>query len=162
MTVAMEDLERDEAFNGFLRDYAVGGILHGGLTQEVAAELAILLASHLLYFINFEIHRRKTFWVSPSLAYLLAFQAASPFRGVAAIDAASVLPPPENDPTRRLAIYLIRANNSRQTGFITLALRKMREARLPVTEQTIDDAARSLATEDLTELARWMDTLDRI
>ncbi len=71
VTVAQEDLGHDLEFKGFLHDHALGGMIHGGLSREAAANQAMLLASHLLYFINFEIHRRKTFWVSPSLAYLL-------------------------------------------------------------------------------------------
>jgi len=71
VTLRQEDLEHDTEFNAFLQDYAQGAVVYGGLTKQNAAYQAALLAAHLHYYVNFELHRRKVFWVAPSLAYQL-------------------------------------------------------------------------------------------
>jgi len=71
-TVRREDVEDDAELGRFLTSSAEGGMLVGCFSRRAAAQQAALLANHLLYFINFEYHRRKVFWTSPPLAWMLA------------------------------------------------------------------------------------------
>jgi len=52
----------------FLREH----LAQKDLTDEQPASDIVDLTSHLEYMINFELHRRKTFWVDESLAYMLS------------------------------------------------------------------------------------------
>ena len=97
-----------------------------------------------------------------SLAYLAAFRNREVVRAVAVVDAASILPPPQSDPEHRLAVYVAVAKNSRQEGFISIALRRLREARVPVTQKDLGLEPRDLKPEELAELVRWIDMLDRM
>jgi serine protease Do len=100
-----------------------------------------------------------------AMAYLVAFNHPELINGVAVVDA--TLPrgarPPANDPVRRLAFYTTISGDSTQRARIEAGVKQLRAMKYPVTvkpleeanSKTLDDAARA-------ELARWIDTLDRI
>ena len=103
------------------------------------------------------------FQAGGALAYLVAFGHRDLIRGVAAVDAPPPLrsQAPENDPIQRLAIYTTFAEKSKLAKAITAGVDKLKELKFPVTVKTLPDA-RYLNDEELTELVRWLDTLDRI
>jgi serine protease Do len=98
-----------------------------------------------------------------AMAYLVAFARRDVVRGVAPIDAAFPLRtrPPENDPVQRLAIYAGVAEKSKLAEPIQAAIDKLREMKFPVTVRKTGEA-RYLNDEELAELVRWADALDRL
>ena len=97
-----------------------------------------------------------------SLAFATAFGNREMVRAVAAVEAAPAARPPENDPLRRLAVYLARASNSRAAPGAESALAAFRQERIPVTVKNLGEASRGLNAGELAELVRWIDMLDRM
>jgi serine protease Do len=97
-----------------------------------------------------------------TLAFAAAFGNREAIRAVAAVEAAPAARPPENDPLRRLAVYLATAHGSRAAQAADSALGAFRQERIPVTLRNLGDAPRGLSGDELAELARWIDALDRI
>lgn len=98
-----------------------------------------------------------------AMAYLVAFGQRDVIRGAIVVDAA---PPgrsqaPENDPIQRLAIYSATVEKSRGAAAQEAAAKRLSELKFPVTAKKLD-AERDLNEADLAEVARWIDTLDRI
>ena len=101
---------------------------------------------------------------SGSLAYLVALQNLDRVRGVIAVDAA---PPartvlPENDPLTRLAFYLASAEKSPAAGAMKAAGQRLGSAFFPVTTAALGEQPRDLTDAELLDVARWLDSLDRI
>jgi len=98
-----------------------------------------------------------------TLAYLFAFGHADTVRGVAAVGTA--LPPwltlPENDPANRLAIYSATAAQESMTPAVDAGLARLRAMKYPVTVKGLGPEPRYLNADELDELVRWIDTLDR-
>jgi serine protease Do len=96
-----------------------------------------------------------------SVAYLVASQNRELIRGVAAINAPMPLGmrPPESDPVQRLAILTTLAKKSPPA--IIAGIKQLREAKHPVTELDLGETTRSLNDDEMKQLARWIDTLDR-
>lgn len=96
-----------------------------------------------------------------ALAYLVAFSHRDLVRGVAPVDA--LLPMraslPDNDPVLRLAVFGTVSGNSRLAPKIKESFERLRAKKFPVTSR---DAEGYLNDEQLGELVRWIDTLDRI
>ena len=69
-TLSHEELGDDEEFLAYCRGQ---GELErdGGASVAAAAEQATIVAAHLEYLVNFELHLRKTFWIDASLAWML-------------------------------------------------------------------------------------------
>jgi len=97
-----------------------------------------------------------------SLALVSAFRSRELVRAAAAIDAGSVLPPPETDPGHRLAIYLGTVKNSMQAQLVKMTIARLKAMKVPVTEKDLGKDARDLTPAELAELVRWIDMLDRI
>jgi len=99
-----------------------------------------------------------------ALAYLVAFRQRDVVRGVATLDAALSprFQPPHNDPVQRLAIYMTMANKSPLANRIRASAERLGEMKYPVTLKHLGDAPRGLNQTELAELARWIDTLDRL
>ena len=97
-----------------------------------------------------------------SLAFVVAFGNRSLIRAVAAVQAPLLAPPPENDPAHLTAFYVARAGKSDQAGAIDQAVTRLREMKYPVTVQELGEKPRDLKPAELSELVRWIDTLDRI
>jgi hypothetical protein len=83
-------------------------------------------------------------------------------RGVAAVDAALLGQAPENEPAFPLAVFIARAERARSPGAIRDSVRRLQEAKHPVTVKELGKDPRPLNAEELSELARWIDALDRI
>ena len=105
------------------------------------------------------VHGRE---IGGSLAFLAAFRNREMIRAVAAVEAAPAGQPPESDPLGRLAIYMATASKSRVARPVELALATFRKMKIPVTVKSLGDVPRYLNAEELAELVRWIDTLDRI
>jgi len=97
-----------------------------------------------------------------SMAYLAAFRNRAMIRAAVVIDAGSVLPPPEAEPEHRLAVYVAFAKESRQAAFIGMSVAKLRETKIPVTLKDLGREPRDLKPDEMEELVRWVDMLDRI
>jgi pimeloyl-ACP methyl ester carboxylesterase len=97
-----------------------------------------------------------------TLAFVAAFRNREMIRAVAAVEAAPAARPPENDPVRRLAVYLATAHGSPIARAVESALAAFRQERIPVTAKNLGDVPRGLNAGELAELARWIDALDRI
>ena len=97
-----------------------------------------------------------------TLASLLAFRHRDKIAAVAVVDAPLAGLVPENDPAHRLAFYVATATESRSAAGVEKSVARLREMKYPVSVKSLGKAPRYLNPADLTELARWIDTLDRI
>jgi serine protease Do len=99
-----------------------------------------------------------------AMAYLVGFEHADRIRAIAAIDSAP--PPrakvPDSDPINTLAFFIGSAEKSPAAAGIKALVSKLEAAKLPVTQKTLGGEPRDLTAEELAELARWIDALDRI
>ena len=75
-----------------------------------------------------------------SLAFLAAFRNREAIRAVAAVEAATAGPPPENDPLHRLAIYMATAGKSASPGG-RMAVAAFRTLKVPVIAKDLGDVA---------------------
>jgi hypothetical protein len=84
-------------------------------------------------------------------------------RAIAAVEAAP--PPrtkaPDSDPINRLAFYVAVAEKSPAAAAIKAITERLRALKFPVTQHELAQP-RTLESNELQELARWIDTLDRI
>jgi serine protease Do len=96
-----------------------------------------------------------------AMAYLLAGTNRDLLRGAAAIDAPlpPAMPTPLCEPTERLAIFTTVAKQS--PALVAAGIKRLREAKHPVTEIDLGQTSRELNEDELAKLARWIDTLDR-
>jgi serine protease Do len=97
-----------------------------------------------------------------TLAFQVGFRNREAITAVAAVEAVPAGEAPENEPLGRLAVYLAAAGKSRLARSVESATAAMRKAKIPVTVRNLGDVPRYLNSEELAELARWIDTLDRI
>ncbi len=97
-----------------------------------------------------------------AMAFLAAYGNHPMIRAVAAVEAAPAARPPENDPLRRLAVYMATASNSRVAQAVESALVAFRQERVPVTTKKLGEVSRGLNADELAELVRWIDMLDRM
>jgi len=68
---------------------------------------------------------------------------------------------PTNEPNQRLTIYSAMTTESQFAPRIRRGVNELREARFPVTTKDLGDKARHLNGDEIDELARWIDSLDR-
>ena len=78
-----------------------------------------------------------------SLAFLSAFNHRESIRAVAAVEAVPITPLPENEPLRRLAVYVASSAKSLLAAAITSAVTRLREMKFPVVVKKLGTAARS-------------------
>jgi serine protease Do len=97
-----------------------------------------------------------------TLAFMSAFRNRDVIRAVAAVEATPPARSPENDPARRLAVYVASADKSPSAAQTKSAVKAMREMKIPVVVKGLGAAPRYLNAGELAELARWIDTLDRM
>ena len=95
-------------------------------------------------------------------AFLAAFRFRQLVRGVAVVEAVPAGQPPENDPLNRLSVYLASASRSPAARSVELSLAAFQKQETPLTVKSLGEMPRSLNAEELAELARWIDMLDRI
>ena len=98
-----------------------------------------------------------------ALAYLFAFRNRELARAIVAVDAAMPvrLRAPDNDPVYPLAILTTQAPKSRVAARVEQAIEQLRNMKYPVTVLPMD-TARALNDQELEQVVRWIDTLDRI
>jgi len=97
-----------------------------------------------------------------SLAYLTAFAARDFVHGVVTIDSPLEFPTPENEPTHRTAFYLAKAEKSRAGRLVDETITGLRALKYPVIVKSLGPEPRDLSVDEVSELLRWIDTLDRI
>jgi serine protease Do len=99
-----------------------------------------------------------------AMAYLVGMVNDDVVRAVAAVSAPlpRVSNLPETDPVHRLAFYTTLATKTEQTAATEAGIKRLREAKYPVVVKEIGEQARYLTAEELEELVRWFDSLDRI
>lgn len=83
-------------------------------------------------------------------------------RAGVAIDAPAEGTIPENDPAHSLSFYMLTAEQSRAASLVQLTINRLRESRYPVTVKSLGQQGGELTPEQRAELARWIDSLDRI
>jgi len=97
-----------------------------------------------------------------ALAYLLAFEQRDMFRGAAAIDAAAPSAAPENEPIYPLAFYILGEAVGPAAEAATEFVAGLRALQHPVTSRQRPVAPAPPTGDELAELARWIDALDRL
>ena len=97
-----------------------------------------------------------------SMAFIEALGNRDMIRAVAAVEAIMMGKLPQNEPTRRLAIYLASSEKSNLAPMIKRVADAFGKAKFPVTVVNLGDTPRYLNEEEMSQLARWIDTLDRI
>ncbi len=99
-----------------------------------------------------------------ALAYVLAFGSLDVVRGVAVVDAPipAGLMPPDANPVERLQIWSAQARQGPFTRQVAAMLKKLGSLKYPITKVETSDAPRYLNAQELNQLARWIDTLDRL
>lgn len=97
-----------------------------------------------------------------AMAFALGFGQRDLVRGVAVIDAPLRVRPPSNEPLQPLAIYSAAVEKSSAAVRIRKGVEAMREQRYPLVERNLDAAQTYLDDDQLDELVRWIDSLDRI
>ena len=98
------------------------------------------------------------------MAYRLALRAGSSVRGVAAINAPlpRTMTPPTADPAAPLAVYAATSTAGRGRTRLIQELDHMINAGIPVTRRELGPIPRELTSDEVRELARWIDCLDRL
>lgn len=97
-----------------------------------------------------------------SMAFIEALGNRDMIRAVAVVEAIMMGKLPQNEPTRRLAVYIASADKSRLAAMIKRVVDAFGKAKFPVTTKHLGDTPRYLNEDEMSQLARWIDTLDRI
>lgn len=97
-----------------------------------------------------------------TLASLVAFRNPDAVAGLATVEAPLLGRPPENEPTRRLALYLAWAEKSPHGSALEKTVERLREMAVPVMTKRTGPEPRYLDDAERAELVRWIDMLDRI
>lgn len=97
-----------------------------------------------------------------TVAYLAAFQKPERIHGVATLDATMVGQPPEAEPLRRLAFFLAETPKPAPAQATATAAKRLRALKHPVTEEKLGAEASDPVAAWVPNLARWLDSLDRI
>ncbi len=97
-----------------------------------------------------------------ALGFVLAARNREWIRGVAAVQILPSQKPPENEPSHRLAFYLALSKAGTTAATRETAIERLREMKYPVTVKDLGDESRVLSATELSEVIRWIDTLDRL
>jgi len=97
-----------------------------------------------------------------TLASFVAFRNQEIIRAMAVVDAPLSVLPPESDPQYRFEVYLAASGKSPAARSLKKVLAMLGEKNIPLLEKKLGDEPRYLNSEELAELARWIDMLDRI
>lgn len=97
-----------------------------------------------------------------AVAYNVAFELREAIRGVVALQAPLMTPPPDNDPVYRLDFYLTTAPKAKFARQIEGAINHLRERKYAVTTHEQAGAAAELSDDEAAELLRWIDSLDKM
>ncbi|HEY2415643.1 MAG TPA: PDZ domain-containing protein [Pirellulaceae bacterium] len=99
-----------------------------------------------------------------SMAYLAGFEHTDRIRAIIAVDS---VPPsgtrlPDADPIRPLAFVFGQAEKSTVAPLMKTLTSALESMKFPVTKIPLGEKPRDLNDDELTQLGRWLDTLDRI
>jgi serine protease Do len=97
-----------------------------------------------------------------TLASFAAFRSREIIRAMAVVDAPLTVVPQENDPQYRFAVYIAASGKSPAAKSIDKIITMLRDINIPMTVKKLGDEPRYLNAEELSELVRWFDMLDRI
>lgn len=97
-----------------------------------------------------------------AMAYLAARAHLSLFRGAAVVEAAPPVPLREPDPVNRQAFFVAAAVEGDSFEPIKAAVDRLRQLRYPLAVKALGSQPRYLNADELQELMRWIDSLDRI
>ncbi len=97
-----------------------------------------------------------------AMAFALGFGQRDVVRAVAVIDAPLRVRPPSNEPLRPLAIYSAVVEKSPAAVRVRKGVEALRTQRYPLVERNLDASQSYLNDDQLDELVRWIDSLDRI
>jgi serine protease Do len=97
-----------------------------------------------------------------TMASFLAIHNPGLIQGLVLIDAPFAGSPPENDPQHRLSVYWATFKKSPSARSATKGIAKLQEMKVPLVVKDSGEAPRSLTDDELSELARWIDALDRM
>jgi serine protease Do len=97
-----------------------------------------------------------------TLACMMAFRGQAIISAAAVIDATPMGQPPENQPMRRLAMYVGSVEKSPHAAATARLVAQLRTKKIPVTLKGLGNQPRELTHDELDELVRWIDMLDRI
>ncbi|MBI3865043.1 MAG: PDZ domain-containing protein, partial [Planctomycetia bacterium] len=96
-------------------------------------------------------------------AWHLAFKYRQLFRGVVAVAAPLMAPPPDNEPDFRVQFYLLSGDSDPVHKPVEFTARALSEFKFPVIHTTMLGTGHKYpASSPLTEIAVWIDALDRI
>jgi serine protease Do len=96
-------------------------------------------------------------------AYQVAFKHRALFKGIATVAAPLTAPPPDNEPEFRVQFHLVSGDNDPLHRGVQATAKGLRDMKFPVVETTMDGAGHKYPTGDyITEIAIWIDALDRI
>ena len=97
-----------------------------------------------------------------TLACMAAFRFRDLVRAAVFSDTTPAGMPPENEPLERLAVLLTTADKAPKAMITTRMIAMLRAKKFPVTVMKLGENLRELNPAELADLARWIDTLDRI
>jgi len=97
-----------------------------------------------------------------AMAYLAAFHHGNVVRAAAAIDAPMAGLAADRDPPLGLAFYVARAQGAKSSAAIQQTIAQLRKMKFPVTVKDLGPTPRDLTADELAELVRWIDALDRL
>jgi len=97
-----------------------------------------------------------------NLAWLTARRHPELVRAAVVVEATPAGPPPQNDPTRRFAVFATVGDESDQRGPMSRFVEQCRSMKVPVTLHQRPGVPGELDEKELAQLLRWIDMLDRI
>jgi len=116
---------------------------------------------------TYSIDRRRvflhTFGEGAEFAFQVAFKYPEEFRGVAAAGAALRAAPPGNGPDALQQFHFVCGDQDPALGFVKASVASLRRMKYPASSTTVKGlGAEYPKVEQLEEIARWADCLDRI
>jgi pimeloyl-ACP methyl ester carboxylesterase len=98
-----------------------------------------------------------------AFATVFAYGTRERFRGLALCGSPPAAPPPDNHPSYPFKFLFVSPDKDRLAERIRRAAEILRKMKYPVTLVTAEGSERSYpAEETISELARWIDSFDRI
>ena len=120
-----------------------------------------------MFFEKYSIDRSRVvlhgYGPAGGFAYQVAFKHRALVKGLSTIAAPLSGSPPDNEPEFRLQFHLVCGDNDALYRGVQATAKGLRDMKYPVVETTMDGAGHKYPTGDyLTEIAIWIDALDRI
>jgi len=98
-----------------------------------------------------------------AFAFQVAFKYQSAFKGVAVAGAALRSRPPENGPETLQYFHFVCGSDDPVNRFVSRAVASLRKLNYPTSSTTVEDFGHQYCQEgQITEIARWADSLDRL